>query len=236
MKNFKNYLVLGLILQFLLYSCEKVPQKMIQKKENGSKTDVSTKAVQTGGSITVNIGSPQQTVDMIGAGTYFYSGHLVNGITNYSTASNWLWQDLNVNVFRIVLWANGVEDLNDNNDPNNTNFSQFNFTSNTNLVTQITAAKKAISIDPNIKIWALVLSPPKYLKTNGSVTNGGTLNSLYANAYNEFGEFIYAHLKHLKDNNVNVSYLSFMNEPDYPSSAVNYDAAEFTPTQAGNVY
>ena len=60
-------------------------------------------SVQSGGSITVGIGSPLQKIDLIGAGCYFYSGHLVNGITNFTDASNWLWHDLNVNVFKIVL-------------------------------------------------------------------------------------------------------------------------------------
>jgi O-glycosyl hydrolase len=193
-------------------------------------------AVQSGGSISVGIGSPQQKIDLIGAGCYFYSGHLVNGITNFADASNWLWHDLNVNVFKIVFRADGVEDVNDNADPNNTDFSKFNFTGNPNLVDQITALKKARLVNPAIKVWAIVLSPPKYLKSNGSVNNGGTLNTGVTNAYNEFGEFLYAHIKNLKDNGINVDYLSLMNEPDYPSSAVPYESAEFSAAQAQNVY
>ncbi|WP_301923340.1 hypothetical protein [Ferruginibacter sp.] len=135
-----------------------------------------------------------------------------------------------------MLRADGVEDVNDNTDPGVTDFTKFNFTANNNLTDQITAAKKAISLNPTIKIWGIVLSPPKYLKTNGCVNNGGTLTTSVANAYSEFGEFIYAHLKNLKDNGVTVSYLSLMNEPDYPSSAVPYESAEFTATQAQNVY
>ena len=202
-------------------------------KKSGTGTVLS---VQTGGSINVNIGNPMQKIDVIGAGCYFYSGHLVNGITNLSDAGNWLWRDLNVNTFKIVLRADGVEDVNDNNDPNVTDFTKFNFAANSNLVDQIQAVKKALSVNANIKIWAIVLSPPKYLKTNGSVNNGGTLNSAVTNAYAEFGEFIYAHLKHLKDSGIVVNYLSLMNEPDYPSSAITYESAEFTTSQAQNVY
>ncbi|SCW76428.1 O-Glycosyl hydrolase family 30 [Mucilaginibacter sp. NFR10] len=193
-------------------------------------------SVQSGGSITVGIGSPLQKIDLIGAGCYFYSGHLVNGITNFTDASNWLWHDLNVNVFKIVLRADGVEDVNDNTDPNNTDFSKFNFTGNSNLVDQITALKKAQLTNPAIKVWAIVLSPPKYLKTNNSVNNGGTLNASVTNAYSEFGEFLYAHIKNLKDNGITVNYLSLMNEPDYPSSGIAYESAEFTTAQAQSVY
>lgn len=198
--------------------------------------DNSTMLVQTGGTINVNIGSPQQKVDLIGAGCYFYSGHIVNGITNTTDANNWLWGDLNVNVFRIVLRAGGVEDVNDNANPNVTDFTRFNFSADANNVSQIQAVKRALAIRPGIKVWAIVLSPPKYLKTNNNVNNGGTLNAGAANAYREFGEFIYAHLKNLKDNAITVSYVSLMNEPDYPSAAIPYESAEFTPVQAQNVY
>lgn len=206
------------------------------KKAGDQQKAPAPAGVQTGGSITVNIGDTRQKIDQVGAGCYFYSGHLVNGITNFTNAATWLWQDLNVNVFRIVLRSGGVEDVNDNSDPNLTDFTKFNFTANSNLVDQITAVKKAQSLNPNMKVWAIVLSPPKFLKTNNSVTNGGTLNTAVANAFSEFGEFVYASLKNLKDNSVNVDYLSLMNEPDYPSSGINYESAEFTPSQAGDVY
>ena len=216
-----------------IVSCKKITDTKISTDK--SIKGISPLAVQTGGSITVDIGNPKQKIDLMGAGCYFYSGHLVN-LANFNTAATWLWTDLNVNVFKIVLRADGVEDVNDNTNPDVTNFTKFNFTANSNLTDQITAAKKAISLNPNIKIWGIVLSPPKYLKTNASVTNGGTLKTSVANAYNEFGEFIYAHLKNLKENGVTVSYLSLMNEPDYPSSAVPYESAEFTATQAQKVY
>lgn len=229
--------VLLLFLLFTIVSCKKNVADVVQPKSGTGKL-VALASDTSGGSINIDIGFPQQKVDMIGAGTYFYSGHLMNGITNPDTAANWLWKNLNVNVFKIVLWAGGVEDVNDNGDPNNTDFTKFNFTSNTNLVTQIAAAKKAQAINPNIKVWAIVLSPPKYLKTNNNVDYGGTLNTSVANAYAEFGEFIYAHLKNLQNNGVTVSYLSMMNEPDDTVDAPNigYDSADFTPTQADSVY
>lgn len=192
--------------------------------------------VETGGKITLDLNNPRQTVDLLGAGCYFYSGHIVNGITNYNTAATWLWQDLGVNVFRIVLWAGGVEDVNDNTDPNVTDFSKFNFSVNTNLVDQITAVKKAKLLNPGIKVWAIVLSPPKFLKTNNDVNHGGTLNAGVSNAYAEFGEHIYAHLQHLKDNGLQVDYLSMMNEPDQNADNTGYESATFTPSAAQAVY
>jgi O-glycosyl hydrolase len=238
MKRIKKPIVgIILILSVCIYSCSKENSPNSKSKQvDAQKNSLIALDNATGGSITVDIAHPQQKIDLLGAGCYFYSGHLVNGITNFNDAANWLWHDLNVNVFKIVLRADGVEDVNDNNDPNVTDFTKFNFTANSNLVNQITAVKKALSINPNIKVWAIILSPPKFLKTNGSVNNGGTLNSSVANAYSEFGEFIYAHLKNLNDNGITVNYLSMMNEPDYPSTAVNYESAEFTPVQAQSVY
>jgi len=233
------FAVLLLFLLFVIVSCKKNTLDSSTSENSTVRSEKLTSTGDTsGGSINIDIGFPQQKVDMVGAGCYFYSGHLVNGITNPDTAANWLWKNLNVNVFKIVLWAGGVEDVNDNSDPNVTDFTKFNFTSNSNLVTQITAAKKALSINPNIKIWAIVLSPPKFLKTNNNVNYGGTLNTTVANAYAEFGEFIYAHLKNLQNNGITVSYLSMMNEPDDTADApnINYDSADFTPVQADSVY
>ena len=236
MKKESFLLTLGIMVVCGFLSCRKNTADSEQLNLKHSPKQPAISSVQSGGTIAVNIGFPQQKIDLIGAGCYFYSGHLVNGITNPADASTWLWHDLNVNVFKIVLRADGVEDINDNADPNNTDFSKFNFTSNSNLVDQITAVKKAKLINPNIKIWAIVLSPPKYLKTNGSVNNGGTLNASVPNAYTEFGEFLFAHIQNLKNSGIAVDYLSLMNEPDYPSSAVSYESAEFTTAQAQNVY
>jgi O-glycosyl hydrolase len=238
MKNRMPYFVLIACLAFFLWQCNSEPELDETSKKNesiGANSGSISARVETGGSITVGIGSPKQQVDLIGAGTYFYSGH-IQSLSNYTDATNWLWRDLNVNVFRIVLWNGGVEDVNDNNNPDVTDFSKFNFTSNSNLVTQIAAVKRAKAINANIKVWAIVLSPPKFLKTNNNVINGGTLKTSVANAYNEFGEIIYAHLKNLKDNGVTVNYLSMMNEPDFGSSAINYESAEFTTAQAKAVY
>jgi|GEM_PF-5175493 len=196
-------------------------------------TNVSATSVQTGGAITVNIWDQKQTIDLLGGGSYFYSGHVMDGITNKTDAHNWLWRDLHVNMYRIVLYAGGVEDANDNSDPNVLNSTGFDFTTNTNLVTQIDGVLKAKSLNSNIKVWAIVLSPPKYLKTNNSVSNGGTLKTSYANAYAEYGEFIFAHLKNLKSKGVTVDYLSLMNEPDV---TLDHEDADFTTSQAKSVY
>lgn len=218
-----------------LYACSKkeVQQASPLEKATTKATAITAASDQTGGSITVNIWDKKQWVDALGAGSYFYSGHVMNGITNPTDAHAWLWQDLNVNTYRIVLWAGNVENVNDNNDPNTLNMAGFDFTTNTNLVTQIAGVKKAQLYKPGIKIWAVVLSPPQYLKTNNNVTNGGTLNTAYPNAYAEYGEFVLAHLINLKNNGITVDYLSMMNEPDV---TLDHEDADFTTTEAQAVY
>jgi O-glycosyl hydrolase len=226
--------ILALISSFsLVVSCNQPTKELLQPENSGKPS--SSKTAATGGSITVDVNNPKQQVSNIGAGTYFYSGHITS-LANYTDAANWMWKDLNVNSIKIVLRAGGVEDVNDNTDPNNTDFTKFNFGANANNVTQITTAKKAIEVNPNIKVWAIVLSPPKFLKTNNDVNKGGTLKTSVSKAYEEFGEHIYAHIKNLKDNGITVSNLSVMNEPDFASTTIPYESAEYTTTQAADVY
>jgi O-glycosyl hydrolase len=236
MKKYACFLSGVLIVAFI--GCTKQKLESNEAKDLESETvfkDGIASRVETGGSIAVNIGSPKQKVDLMGAGCYFYSGH-IKSLSNYNDATTWMWGDLNVNAFKIVLRSQGVEDVNDNTDPNNTDFTKFNFAANSNNVDQIAAAKRAIALKPGIKIWAIVLSPPKYLKTNNSVTNGGTLKTSVSKAYDEYGEFVYAHLKNLKDNSITVSYLSLMNEPDFNGANIPYESAEYTTAQAQSVY
>jgi O-glycosyl hydrolase len=239
MQYLKKQLSLAIAVTFFCIGCSKnekdIPVSSAEQPDSKVTQGSLLDAVQTGGSITVNIGAPKQKIDLIGGGCYFYSGH-IKSLTNYNDATSWMWNDLNVNAFKIVLRSQGVEDANDNTDPNNTDFSKFNFSANSNNVDQITAAKRAIALKPGIKIWAIVLSPPKYLKTNNSVTNGGTLKTSVSKAFDEFGEFVYAHLKNLKDNGVTVSYVSLMNEPDFNGANIPYESAEYTTTQAQEVY
>jgi O-glycosyl hydrolase len=229
MQVFKNYFLLLLAFMMLLVACKK------SSPPEPPPTVIQPPVLLPGGSINVSIGSPQQKIDLMGAGCYFYSGHIKN-IANYSDATNWMWRDLNVNAFRIVLRNGGVEDINDNTDPAITDFSKFNFGANTNNTDQISQAKRAMALKPGIKIWAIVLSPPKFLKTNNNVNNGGTLNTAVSNSYEEFGESTYAHLKNLKDSGIAVDYLSLMNEPDFASSTIPYESADFTVSLAQNVY
>jgi O-glycosyl hydrolase len=231
MQALKKYFLSLLTFMMLLVACKKSSPPVPPPPT----VIIQPPPVQSTGSINVSIGSPQQKVDLMGGGCYFYSGHIKN-IANYSDATNWMWRDLNVNVFRIVLRNGGVEDINDNADPNVTNFSGFNFGANTNNIDQISQAKRAMLLKPGIKIWAIVLSPPKFLKTNNNVNNGGTLNTTVSNSYEEFGESTYAHLKNLKDSGITVNYLSLMNEPDFASSTIPYESADFTVSLAQNVY
>ncbi len=201
------------------------------------KTNDTTKVVNVDptGTIEVEVSNLKQKVELIGAGNYFYSGH-IKALTNRNEAMNWLYKDLNVNVYKIVFRFGNLEDVNDNDDPNVTDFSKFNFSKIGNKVDQLEMLKLAKAVNPNLKIYAIVLSPPKFLKTNNDVNRGGTLNANYPKAYEEFGESIYANIKYLKDKGFDLDYLALMNEPDFASAVIDYESAEFTPAQANNAY
>jgi O-glycosyl hydrolase len=225
----KRYLFLLLTGLFFIQCEKEIPTPVIKPP-----TGDTTKLKPTG-SIDINLNDKKQVIDLIGAGTYFYSGHVM-ALANVNDAFNWLYKDLDVNAFKIVLRSDKIEDVNDNANPDSTDFSKFNFEASGNTVTQLAMVKKALSINPNLKIWAIVLSPPKYLKTNRNTNNGGTLDANVPNAYEEFGEIVYAQLKYLKNNGVDVSILSLMNEPDFGSTTIGYESAEFTPAQTVAVY
>ncbi|NJN33476.1 MAG: hypothetical protein HC817_03675 [Saprospiraceae bacterium] len=230
----------------ILASCQKSSEvtlnPILTKETKGnSLTETKSKSlrVETGGTISVPVDTRNQQITLLGGGCYFWSKRLMDA-PNITTASSWLWKDLGVNVFRIVLRNGGVEDVNDNNDPNNTDFTKFKFENggNTNNIDQVRAVLRAKELNPNIAVWAVVLSPPKFLKTNNNVNNGGTLKAKTStlNSYTEFGESIYAHLDYLKKKGITVNYLTLMNEPDFGSSSIGYESAEYTPAQAKSVY
>lgn len=225
------------IAMMLASSCNKVSDETVTPNESSKSS--SLRVAATGGSISIPVDTRKQTVTLMGGGCYFWSKKLMDA-PNINSASDWLWKDLGVNVFRIVLRNGGVEDINDNNDPNNTDFTKFKFESggNTNNIDQIRAVLKAKALNPSINVWAVILSPPKFLKTNSNVNNGGTLiaKTTTLNSYAEFGESIYAHLDYLKKKGVTVNYLTLMNEPDFGSSSIGYESAEYSTAQAKTLY
>lgn len=227
------------VTMMLATSCNKVSDESVSPEEATKSTTNNLRVAATGGTISVPVDTRKQSITLLGGGCYFWSKKLMDA-PNITNASNWLWKDLGVNVFRIVLRNGGVEDVNDNTDPNSTDFTKFKFetTGNTNNIDQIRAVLRAKQLNPNIKVWAIVLSPPKFLKTNNNVNNGGTLiaKTTTLNSYTEFGESIYAHLDYLKKKGVTVNFLTLMNEPDFSSSTIGYESAEYTPTQAKSVY
>ena len=232
MITFRKSVLIPLLFLLCLLGC--IPENdSIEPVENDKQDTSSGPVVEgSGGAIYANLGNTGKTVQFFGAGHYFWSGHLMNGITNKADAYNWVWRDLDVNVTRIVFKA-GAEDRNDNNNPNQLNFSAFDF-SNGNLVDQIKGVKKAKEKKRHIKVWAVVLSPPKFLKTNNSVLGGGTLRYIdYDREFREFAEFILAHLIHLKNNGITVDYLSIMNEPDID---LDHEDASFDPDWAWWTY
>jgi O-glycosyl hydrolase len=227
------------VAMMVVSSCTKSPDESVISPTESKSSSLRVAATATGGSISIPVDTRKQKITLMGGGCYFWSKKLMDA-PNIASASDWLWKDLGVNVFRIVLRNGGVEDTNDNNDPNNTDFTKFKFESggNTNNIDQVRAVLKAKEKNPNIAVWAVVLSPPKFLKTNASVNNGGTIiaKTSTLNSYAELGESIYAHLDYLKKKGVTVNYLTLMNEPDFPGANIGYESAEYTPAQAKLLY
>ena len=72
-------------------------------------------------------------------------------------------------------------------------------------------------------------SPPAFLKSNGTTTNGGTLAMTNGGfAYTNFANYWYDSLAAYKSNGIVPAYVSIQNEPDWPAS---YDSCLFHPTE-----
>ena len=91
MNQQKIILLWCLLVPILFFSCEKSALKDDAQPLVSTNPTNTTLAVATGGTIAVNIWDQKQTVDLIGAGSYFYSAHLMHGTTNLNDAANWLW-------------------------------------------------------------------------------------------------------------------------------------------------
>ncbi len=72
-------------------------------------------------------------------------------------------------------------------------------------------------------------SPPGFLKSNGTTTNGGTLAAVNGNfVYTNFANYWYDSLLWYKTNGIVPTWISIQNEPDW---AASYDSCVFHPTE-----
>ena len=200
-------------------------------------TDVTVEEVDdTGGlseSYTIDLTTRYQQVTGFGAGTIFYANHLIDGLPPEYRENTYqkLFGDLN-HAYHMFWFRADVESSNDNSDPYDVDLGGFSFGANQDRF--VTILNESLTRNPDVTIAVTIMSPPAWLKTNGSVNGGGTLDTSVNNAYEEFGEFAFANLLWFKQQGISVDILNLMNEPDEVLSG--QEDASYTATQSRDVH
>ncbi len=88
----------------------------------------------------------------------------------------------------------------------------------------IPVLKEIIAINPNIKIMASPWSAPAWMKSNKSLTNGGSVNYSYFNAY---AKYFVKYIKAFQTNGIQIDAITIQNEPLY---AAPYMSTEMSAT------
>lgn len=174
--------------------------------------------------IIVQTARVRQVFDGLGAGAIFYEGHITSlAERNKNEQQQQLYDDMftRVPIRYLQLMIREVhEPENDNADPFTPNFEEKNFQYCRHTI-QI--ARAALKRRPDIQLYAILYTPPPWMKTNNAASGGGEARAtLKKGLERELGEYVWAFLAHMQKNGVPIQYLSIANEPDWPHTQPGY--------------
>lgn len=147
--------------------------------------------------------------DGFGGGVLFYDNQWQ--LSRGDEIWNWCFRDVRTNFLHLLIRPN-YEPENDNDDWRTLNRERIDFRKSARA---IGVAKKALAINPKLKIYVSLYSPPGWMKTNESTRGDGSLKRGLAYRQ-ELAEYVFAYLKQLEASGVEVDYLALFNEPDWP--------------------
>jgi glucuronoarabinoxylan endo-1,4-beta-xylanase len=176
--------------------------------------------------VTVDGSIRYQIIEGFGGAGAYYENLLRNLQEPKRTeAANLLFSDLGISIYRLRLWTE-IESINDDNDPNHFNWAAFNFSTDQDQVwNAIQAKNRGVT-----KFLASVWSPPGWMKTTGSETNGG---HLLPDMYDEFAEWLAAYVIGYKNyHGIDIGWIGIQNEPDYVAT---WETCEYTPQEMRDV-
>lgn len=162
----------------------------------------------------VNTAQIFQTIEGLGGAAAFYEGWLTALPNNYKQEvyTN-AFAGLNLSMLRFGDWYRYQTPL-------------IGFDS---AATEIVSNANRVLGHP-IQVYMSSWSPPAFLKSNGTVGNGGTLitNADGSFAYDGFAQYWYDSINAYKSNGVDLTWISIQNEPDW---VAGYDSCIFHPTE-----
>ncbi len=174
--------------------------------------------------IQVHPEKPRQEFQGMGCGAIFYEAHMTSlgfaGKNNEQEKLNdAMFRDVNTDVLELMI-RHDHEPKNDDHDPYTYNFSEGDFDYCKHTLAICEAAKKR---KPQMKLYAVLYTPPAWMKTNNDPNGGGSLKgTLKPGLELEEGEFIWAFLDYMRKHGQTIDYLSIANECDWPHTQPGY--------------
>ena len=182
--------------------------------------------------ITVFPERPRQVFEGMGVGAIFYEAHITSlAETGKTDRQEQLYDAMFAQVptqYLQLLIRETHEPQNDNADPQTPAFDDKNFDYARHTL-QI--AKAALKRRPDMRLYAVLYTPPPWMKTNNSASGGGKEHAtLKPGMEQELAEYLWAFCAYMKRNGAPIAYLSIANEPDWGHDQPSYflDAASFT--------
>lgn len=174
--------------------------------------------------ITVSPHDTHQEFQGMGCGAIFYEAHVTSlGKNGHHAEQEKLYDDIFSKVrtdFLQLQIRHDHEPQNDNDDPYVQNFDAKNFAYCEHPLEISAAAKKR---HPGMKLYAVLYTPPPWMKTNNDASGGGKEKaSIKAGLELEVGEYIWAFLVHMQKHGQPIDYLSISNEADWGHDQPGY--------------
>lgn len=144
-----------------------------------------------------------------GGGVLFYDNQF--DITAKDDIVDWCFKDVRTSYLHVLIRPDYAKEK-DIADWRNVDLAKLDFKS---LERPLRIIKKALERNPDLKLYASIYSTPDWMKTNGATNGKGTLKD--GLPYRQrMASYIFAYLKRLHRDKIDVHYLGFFNEPDFP--------------------
>lgn len=158
--------------------------------------------------LSIEADAPGHRFDGFGGGVLFYDNQWE--LSRGDEIWRWCFEDVQATFLHLLIRPR-CEPANDNDDWRVLDESRLDFSKSERA---IRVAKQALAVNPDLKIYLSLYSPPAWMKTNESTRGDGGLKPGLAYRQ-ELAEYFYLYLRRLKSEGIEVDYLAFFNEPDW---------------------
>jgi O-glycosyl hydrolase len=174
--------------------------------------------------VTISPQDVRQEFQGMGCGSIFYEAHVTSLGKNGRPAEQEKLYDEMFGKVRTDFLQFQIrpdhEPKNDNEDPYTQNFDPMDFAHCEHPLAVAAAAKKR---NPAMKLYAVLYTPPPWMKTNNDASGGGKDKATVKPGLElEVGEYIWAYLVHMQKHGQTIDYLSISNEADWGHDQPSY--------------